>query len=417
MSDNKDDNFSFSDSNTCVPSVEFGEQSCVGKAGAVNGQGAPTGGASENSANSAKPSADAKGGVANSMAAPAGPDPAQNTPGQPWQAYYAAGDKSSGKKGFDFSQAQPLSGVFFLPESALPKKPWRKRHPWLFRLAALFVLFMAVGIAGSFSESMEEAGMMTPDTIGIVRIDGMIMESGATVAWIDKLRENPKVHGVLLRINSPGGAVVPSQEIHMAIKRLAAKKPVVVSMGTAAASGGYYIAVAADYIVANPSTLTGSIGVRMDLINAQKLADFIGIQPQGLSSGPLKEAGSPYRPLREDERAYLQGMVQDMYDVFVEYVAAGRKMDIKQVRALADGRAYTGRQALELGLVDELGDYGAALQKLVMMSGLKETPDAKNYLIGPPSKQSWVSDLLGSALEHLGFAKADTGGMPYGFYY
>ncbi|MDR2051450.1 MAG: signal peptide peptidase SppA [Deltaproteobacteria bacterium] len=316
----------------------------------------------------------------------------------------------------DLSKARPLAGVYFLPEDALPPKKWKQRHPWLFRFALLCFCGGLFALGSAIYKFVSGRAALATERLGVVRIEGMILESGDTVAWIDSLRSDGSVRGVLLRINSPGGAVVPAQEIHSAVKRLAAVKPVVVSMGLAAASGGYYVAVAAPYIMASPSTITGSIGVRMDLLNMQGLADLIGIKAQTLSSGPLKEAGSPYRPLRPDEREYLQAMIQDMYEVFVEYVANGREMDPAEVRLLADGRAYTGRQALALGLVDELGDYGAALDKLAAMSGLKKVPSQEELLVGPPSGRFWLLDLLeSSVLPALGLGR--TGASLPGFYY
>lgn len=305
-------------------------------------------------------------------------------------------------KDYDLSKAVPLNGVYFLPEGALPAKPWRKRHPWIFRLMLLCLFFFIWAGGSALYGLVRGSDIAQVDTLGVVRIDGMILDSEKTIAWIDKLRENKKVRGVLLRINSPGGAVVPSQEIFQAVTRLANTKPVVVSMSSAAASGGYYIAIGAHHIIANPSTLTGSIGVRMGLVNMQELMDVLGIKQQGLASGAMKEAGTPYRPMRDDERAYLQSMVDDMYEAFIEEVALHRELDIEYVRKLADGRAYTGRQALEVGLVDELGDYSHALNVLTRMSGLPRPPEADEYLVGPPSKQSWLLDLVDSALERLG---------------
>lgn len=320
------------------------------------------------------------------------------------------------RKEYDLGRAVPLNGVYFLPEDALPEKPWRKRHPWLFRAAMLVLLVLAVNAGSALYNIVEGSDIAQADTLGIVRIDGMILDSEKTIAWIDKLRENQKVRGVLLRINSPGGAVVPSQEIFQAVKRLADTKPVVVSMSSAAASGGYYIAIGAHHIIANPSTLTGSIGVRMGMVNMQELMDLIGISQQGLASGPLKEAGTPYRPMRDDERAYLQSMVDDMYEVFIEAVAQQRGMDINDVRKLADGRAYTGRQALAAGLVDELGDYSRAIAVLTEMSGLPQPPDEGAYLVGPPSKQSWIMDVLDSSISRLGAAQMQQG-QQHIFYY
>ncbi|MDR2502889.1 MAG: signal peptide peptidase SppA [Deltaproteobacteria bacterium] len=325
--------------------------------------------------------------------------------------------QAAGGSGADLSRAVPLTGVYFLPAGALPGKSWFRRHLFLSALLIFGATGLALLAGANVYDALGKKAALASGRLGVVRVDGMIMESAATVDWIDRLLKDKSIRGALVRINSPGGAVAPSQEIHSALKRLAAVKPVVVSMGSTAASGGYYIAVAAPYIFANPSTLTGSIGVRMDLVNMQQLTDFIGIKPQTLSSGPLKEAGTPYRPMREDERAYLQDMIGDMYEVFVEYVAAGRNRDIAEVRRLADGRAYTGRQALALGLVDEMGDQGAALRKLAEMSGLEQVPAWEDCLVGPKSTQSWLLDMLDALLPDLGLALLRRESPSYNFYY
>ena len=183
-----------------------------------------------------------------------------------------------------------------------------------------------------------------------------------------KALTNNKVKGILLRVNSPGGTVPTSQELYEAVLKLKEKgKPVVVSMGDVAASGGYYVSCAADRVVANPGTLTGSIGVIINLMNFKGLADKIGVTPAVIKSGEFKDIASPYRPMTQAEHDILQALIMDSYDQFTTAVSKGRKLPIETVKKIADGRIYSGRQAQKLGLVDELGTYSdaiAALQKI-----------------------------------------------------
>jgi len=181
------------------------------------------------------------------------------------------------------------------------------------------------------------------------------------------LAQDEQVKGVLLRIDSPGGTVGASQEIHDAVLTLSQQKPVVVSMGDVAASGGYYVACAADKIYANPGTLTGSIGVILSGYNARKLLANLGIEPLVIKSGAYKDIFSLNRPLNAAERTLLQDLIGDTYDQFLTAVAKGRNLPLNKVRPLADGRVFTGRQAQRVGLVDELGGLAeakAALQRL-----------------------------------------------------
>lgn len=318
----------------------------------------------------------------------------------------------------DLSLGQPVQGIYFIPDpkAAEKNRKWRKRHPKLFWGLIVLLLLVIGNVAAGVYAMLDEDGTFSGPRLGVARLEGVIIDSGKMVNWLELLQKNESVKGVLLYINSGGGGVVPSQEIHAAVKRLSAVKPVVAYMSTAAASGGYYVAVAADHIVASPSTLTGSIGVRMEMANMQKLFETIGIGQQTLSSGPMKEAGTPFRPLRPDEEEYLRGIVMDMYEIFIKEVASGRKMELADVRKLADGRAYTGRQAFELGLVDELGDMATALAMLNQMAGLM--PPADEYLTGPPSeKASFLKDLVSGAVKDL--VDGLRAGQPEGplFYY
>lgn len=183
-----------------------------------------------------------------------------------------------------------------------------------------------------------------------------------------KAIKNEHVKGILLRINSPGGTVSASQEITNAVKEFRkTDRPIVISMGDTAASGGYYIASAGDRIFAEPGTLTGSIGVIMHLMNYKGLGDKIGVQSEVIKSGQFKDIGTSTRPATPEEKAILQALCMDSYDQFVTAVSEGRKMNIAEVKRIGDGRVYSGRQALKLHLIDELGGYDqsvAALQKI-----------------------------------------------------
>ncbi len=273
------------------------------------------------------------------------------------------------------------------------KEPWRKQHPVLFWGSLLLLLFFS----GKGIQWMMEKGPLSGPKIGIVHIKGMILDSSSIVEWIDTLQKDPMVKGVLLRINSPGGAVEPSEEIYMAVTRLARTKPVVVSMGAVAASGGYYIALGGNKIFAGPSTLTASIGVKLQIPNTEGLMRMIGLSEKTLTTGALKDAGSPMREMTPDEEAYFRELINDMYEGFVETVMANRKLSREVVLALADGRAMTGRQAQKAGLIDSIGDSNTALLELLAQS--KITPSAPySVLEGPEEPGSFLRDLMGAAL-------------------
>lgn len=296
------------------------------------------------------------------------------------------------------------------------KKSWRRRHPVWFGFFIVLLLIVAGLLLAKGASRLDSMGVLASPRLGVLKVEGMIMDSTPALEWCARLEKDSSIKGVLVRINSPGGAVVPSQEIYAAVQRLAQKKPVVVSMGAVAASGGYYIALGGDFIVAGPSTLTGSIGVRMELAEAKQLLDTIGIHPQGLNSGSLKEAGTFYRPMRADEKLYLQGLVDDMYLAFIEDVSKSRKLSLATVRNFADGRAYTGRQALSLKLVDALGDADFALGELKRRVGMSRSGDV-DLVVGPQEQRSLLFRLFSSAIEDFVKAKAEAqGGMP-GFYY
>ncbi|SDB29878.1 signal peptide peptidase A. Serine peptidase. MEROPS family S49 [Desulfonatronum thiosulfatophilum] len=267
----------------------------------------------------------------------------------------------------------------------------------MFTAVALFSGVMAVW--RSYAEKHPESFLsFGKPKIGLVHVEGMIVDATDTLNWIRRLREDPGVKAVLVRIDSPGGVVGPSQELHGALERLRDKKPVVVSMGAVAASGGYYIAVAGDKIVANPGTLTGSIGVRMELTNLQGLMEKLGIRRHAIASGQFKTTGSPFEELTEHERAYLEAVVMDMHGQFVRAISAGRDLTLEDVEKVADGRIMTGLQALEYGLVDVLGGREEALELLRALAGIDDHFD----LIEDPTRQRPIwKRILGSVEDEL----------------
>ncbi len=201
------------------------------------------------------------------------------------------------------------------------------------------------------------------------------MDSQDIVRQLSDYRHNPKVRGIILRIDSPGGAVAPAQEIYSEVMKLRAEhKTVYASMGTVAASGGYYIACAADYVLANPGTLTGSIAAVMVFNNVEELTKKIGIKPDIIKSGLYKDVGSPLRPMKPEERKLLQIVVDDVHQQFVQAVATGRGLPIAEVNKIADGRIMTGQQALHLKLVDEMGGLEKTIELLAKKIGVQGRP-------------------------------------------
>jgi protease-4 len=228
------------------------------------------------------------------------------------------------------------------------------------------------------------------DRIGVVKIEGTIVESEPIIEKIIKFRKSKNIKAIMLRINSPGGMVVPSQEIYQEVKKACREKKVVVSMESIAASGGYYIACAADKIVANPGTLVGSIGVILQIENIEELLSKIGLKREIVKSGKYKDIGSMTRPMTEEEEAILQGFSDNIYYQFVDAVAEGRDMKREEVLRLADGRIFTGEQAIKLGLIDRLGNLQDAISMTGEMVGIEGEPK----VIYPKKKRPSVFDFI-----------------------
>jgi protease-4 len=213
------------------------------------------------------------------------------------------------------------------------------------------------------------------EKVGVIPIEGIIGDSGEIIDQINEFADSNGIRAVVLRIDTPGGSVAPSQEIYQAVRELRKKKKVVVSMGSVAASGGYLIAVAADRIVANPGTITGSISAVMHYANVEELLKKVGIRSSAIKSGKFKDIGSPVREMTAEERSLIQGIVDDIYDQFVRTVSENRKIPLSKIVRLADGRVFTGRQAKELGLIDDLGGLQDAVLLAGRLSGIKGKPE------------------------------------------
>jgi protease-4 len=261
------------------------------------------------------------------------------------------------------------------------------------------VAFFAMMFVGTFSDDGEVSFGGLGPKVAVVDVIGTIDSSESIVKQLKKWGKSTGIKVIVLHIDSPGGAVAPTQEIYNEILRVRYEdgKKVIASMSSVAASGGYYIACAADKIMANPGTLVGSIGVIIQFYTAGKLMEKIGIEVEKVKSGELKDIGSLDRRMTEKERQMLTAAVMDTYEQFIEAVASGRSLDKGSVYALADGSIFSGRQAQRNGLVDTLGGFEDAVRYAVDLVGLKGEP---RIVKESKPKQGWL-DLLGSTLGNL----------------
>jgi len=252
-----------------------------------------------------------------------------------------------------------------------------RKHPIIYGISLVLfvgVIFLLVLHVLSVLRG-EERSFSTGDKIGIVTISGIITNSQEIVEQLDAFGKDKAIKAVVLRIDSPGGGVAPSQEIYAAVKGLRKDKKVVASLGAIAASGGYMIACAADKIVANPGTITGSISAIMYFANAEDLLKKIGLKSSIIKSGKYKDIGSPIREMTDDEKKILQELVDDIYNQFLDVITKDRKTSPEEIKRIADGRVFSGRQAQKLKLVDFLGDGSYAVRLAGKMAGISGTPD------------------------------------------
>ncbi|MDJ0782182.1 MAG: signal peptide peptidase SppA [Desulfosarcinaceae bacterium] len=247
-----------------------------------------------------------------------------------------------------------------------------RRHPILFFILCLSALGVAtvIVVAALIWRLAPSDKALRGEKIAVIEVSGPIVDARPTLESLSRFRDEPAVKALVLRIESPGGGVGPSQEIYAEVLKTRSVKPVVASMGAVAASGGYYIAAAADGIVANPGTVTGSIGVIMGYTNFSQLLERVGLTPVVIKSGAFKDTGSPTRLMTDQEKALLQGVIDDMHQQFVSAIVAGRKMPADKVAALADGRIFSGNQAKSHGLVDRLGNFEDAVDWAAELGGI-----------------------------------------------
>jgi protease-4 len=272
----------------------------------------------------------------------------------------------------------------------------------LFSVAVFFYAYLTGG-------EVRVLSLLGGEAVGVLQIAGTIEDSRETIQGLKQFGETKGVKAVVVRIDSPGGAVAPTQEIYEEIEKLRKKKPVIASLGGMATSGGYYIASACDQVVSNPGTLTGSIGVIMELGNVEELMKKLGLKGYSIKSGPHKDIGSPLRPLTPEGKAILQSLVDNVHGQFVQAVAKGRRMPEEKVRELADGRVYSGEQAKGLGLVDLLGNLEDAIDLAAKRVGIKGPPQV---IYSRAEEKSWWEKLLFSFFGK-GVGKGESLGLRY----
>ena len=270
---------------------------------------------------------------------------------------------------------------------------------WLLLGGGAFVLFAIVALSLLLAVGGDSGEFSFGGRIQVVDIEGELVDSEQIIEQLKRYEDNESVQAILLNVDSPGGGVAVSQEIYSAIKRLREKKNkiVVAYMSSVGASGAYYLSCPADKIVANPGTIVGSIGVIAEWVNYGELFAWAKLKDVTFKTGEFKDTGTPTRELTEKEKVYFQGLIDDMYVQFVEAVAAGRKMDIEEVRELADGRVFTGRDARDKKLIDEVGDFQDAVDLTASLAGISGKPN----LLRSTRERVTVLDLLTGDVSRL----------------
>jgi protease-4 len=274
----------------------------------------------------------------------------------------------------------------------MPKDMSGNKRPILtvFVILGIIVLFLGMVLTVVFSLSGSSFSLSLRERIGVIPIEGPITESQQIIKQLVDFKKDERIKAIILRVNSPGGGVAPSQEIYREVRKTIPTKKVVASMGAVAASGGYYIASAADKIVANPGTLTGSIGVIMEFVQLEDLLKKLGIGMEVLKSGEFKDIGSPHRRMSEREKELIRNLILEIQQQFVEAVAHGRNISVEKVQEIADGRILSGAQSKELGLVDQLGNFEDAVDLAKSMAGIK----GEVTLVYPKRARAALWDLI-----------------------
>jgi len=266
------------------------------------------------------------------------------------------------------------------------------KRPWLVYglafIGGMVVFFVFLGFLFSFLMIFKEKDFGKPQ-IGVLQIKGVILESEEYLMAIKEMAKKDSIKAIVVRIDSPGGSVGASQEIFEELKKTRKIKPVVVSMGSVAASGGFYVALGGEKIFASPGTITGSIGVVLELPNIEKLLKKIGVETETIKSEAYKDTGSIYRPLTPEERKYLVQKVKLIHDQFIRTISEERKISLEKVKEIADGRIFTGEEALALGLIDKLGNFWDAVEEAKKMAKITEAK-----LVFMPEKKGFLSKII-----------------------
>ncbi len=263
-------------------------------------------------------------------------------------------------------------------------------------LLVLLIIFFAFLIGlGAGLVLVGENGFVAGDKVAVMTVDDIILDSQVYLESLSKIKKDDSIKALVLRINSPGGAVGPSQEIYSEAKALREKIPVIASLGSVAASGGYYIACGAQKIIANPGTITGSIGVIAQFVSYEQLLDWAKVDVEVVKSGKFKDAGSPFREMTEAEKEYMQKIIDNVHSQFKQAVSDSREISDDDIDKISDGRIFTGQQALELKLVDELGTISDAISLAGTMGGIKEQPNVVYY----PKKRKSIIEFIFSKID------------------
>jgi len=281
----------------------------------------------------------------------------------------------------------------------------KKSRLWLWILVgatAFFVLllsvFALVGLAMRGSHGGEFAGF--GDKIGVIDVEGVILDPRTVVKQLREFRRDDSIRAIILHVNTPGGGAAASQEIYSEVRRIRdeKKKKIVASIETLGASGGYYISAATEKIYADPASIVGSIGVISQWVNYEDLLKWAKLKDVTFKAGALKDTGNPARPMTPEEKAYFQSLINDMHGQFISAVAEGRKLKMDDVKKLADGRVWTGQQALPLKLVDQIGDFRVAVEETAKAVGIKGEPT----LVHPEKERRTLLDLIfGDVSEYI----------------
>jgi protease-4 len=285
-----------------------------------------------------------------------------------------------------------------------------RRHPILFVMLVLCAIgaVVTISVTALFLFGKKNTAFDFGENVGIVEVKGVIADPEPILTQLKEMRTNENVKAIVVRIDSPGGGVGPSQEIYDELKKTKQVKKVVASMGAIAASGGYYVAAAADHIVANAGTITGSISVIMEFANLEELLHKIGVGAFVIKSGEFKDVGSPLREMTAEEKNLLQGFIENVHEQFVTAIVEGRNMPREKVEAIADGRILSGEQAKELGLLDSLGNLEDAIALAGKLGGIKGEPSVVyaekrkfsllEYILDPSDLTHLLDRMTGAAL-------------------